>query len=321
MSTRLRLIVACLTLLHAAPALAQSGPGLMLKPWTVGEVFELDHDTYLQAEGETDDAVDADIQISQFEARGRFRFDVENDNSPAIGFDLLHIDLDTDHPALPERFHEARFGIGVPLGKADDWEFALTAGAGYAGTNPYGNDDSWFAHATFIAVYHVDDDSAWQLFLNYDGNRTIFPDVPLPGFAYVHKVDDTLSYAAGIPFTTLHWEPLDPLALDLRYSIPFTIDVTATYTVIEELDLYASFENQFDAFHDASLRDTKRLFFTQRRIEGGVVWRPCANAELRLAGGLAFAQEIEVGFDARDLDEIVDISDQPYIRLGFELSF
>ena len=97
--------------------------------------------------------------------------------------------------------------------------------------------------------------------------------------------------------------------------------VVLSYEMLEELTLFAAFRNRFEGFHRNDDDRHRRLFLRQRRLEAGLSWRPCAAAEFTFAGGYAFDQELERGFDVRDTDKVREFSDEPYIRVGFNVAF
>jgi hypothetical protein len=63
------------------------------------------------------------------------------------------------------------------------------------------------------------------------------------------------------------------------------------------------------------------LLFQQRRAEGGVIWRPNDEIALTVAAGYAFDQEFNIGWDTRNQDRVAKPSDEPYLRVGFEVRF
>jgi len=52
-----------------------------------------------------------------------------------------------------------------------------------------------------------------------------------------------------------------------------------------------------------------------------VRWTPQEWASLIVAGGYAFSQEFNVGWDLREPDRIAKPSDEPYVRVGLEVRF
>jgi hypothetical protein len=211
--------------------------------------------------------------------------------------------------------------VAFGLGRCDDWEVGAVVGFGYAGNSPFGDASAWYAKADLIVSTKFDENSGLQIILDYNGNRTIFPDLPLPAVAYWRKSSDQLSYSVGLPYSSITWKPLDTLTIHADYAVPFTIDATVTWQVLEQLAIFGGFHNRYDAFFIDGLDKERRHFFRQRSVEAGVRWSPCRNIDLSLAGGYAFDQEIEVGFDARDTDSVVEFSDEPFVRIAAEMRF
>jgi hypothetical protein len=125
--------------------------------------------------------------------------------------------------------------------------------------------------------------------------------------------------AIGIPFTQLEWRPVDRLRVELVYMIPESLNARVDWTVIGDpelsgLGLYASLSQTVGAFHSNELPGTDRLFFRQTFAEAGVSWRLHDRLDLVLAGGLAFDQEFEAGWDTRDTEPVAEIDETPYVR-------
>lgn len=300
---------------------ASSGAGLMLSPWQAEQQVELDADFFLQGKGDVRRSGGESIRLNTFESTGRLRLDPTDRRSPAVGYDFYQLELSHDVGGLPERLSDQSVAVGFGLTEWEGWEIGATAGFGFAGDRPYSDSDAWYAKANLIASRQLDDRSSLQLLLNYDGNRTIFPDVPLPGIAYNHELSDTFRYTAGIPYSAITWQPAQRFTLDLAYTIPYTVNATGTYDLTDSLDLFAGFYNRFRAFHQHGDVSNRRVFFRQRRIEGGVRYGRGVNWELVAAAGFAFDQELRRGWDTRDLSNPTKFSSEPYLRLGFDVSF
>jgi hypothetical protein len=305
----------------AAPVSAQSGAALMIRPWQESRAVELSGEAMFGGRGHVEDGGDQGVQVRQYQGSGRFRFDVADEHSPAVGFDVLQIDVDSTSPKLPQRLADQSVGIGFGLAKMDAWEFGMTVGAGFAGDTPYKDSSAVYYLANFIASNKIDADTSLQIVLNYNGNRTFLPDVPLPGVAYHHKASESLTYTVGLPFTSVTWKPLEQVRIDASYAVPYTFDVEAAYTVVKGIDLFAGFHNEFVGFHVDNLTDHERLIFQQRRVEGGLRWVACDSFDLVVAGGWAFNQSFSFGFDARETKNDVDLSETPFVRVGVDLKF
>ncbi len=303
---------------------AQTSPMLMIKPWvqneTVNPVVEASQDAIFMPSVEGDANYDRNISI--YETAARWRLDNQAEHSVTLGFEQTIIDGGRSGRIDLRNRVDQSLAVGIPLGETDEgWKFAMTAGFGYAGNNAYGDGDAWYGLGSFIASKQLDQNTSLQLLLVYDGNRSIFPDVPLPAVSYNVRHDDQLFYSLGLPFSTVVWTPMENLTVRATYVIPFSVNASATYRLIEDLDVYVSYDRAMYTFHDNNRHNQQRVFFSHHRVEGGVKWWSCDYAEFIVAGGIAFAQEYETGYHALDLDNGADLDNAPYIRLSLDMRF
>lgn len=320
----------------AAPAFAQTGAALLLDPWFEDPREEGGQGLGVQSEVDASGAYvfDADIEdtdeglsIGEFSAEGRFRLNGGGAEGPSLGFESLHLQLNTDDPALPERLadHSVALGFGKELN--DRWRVGAVVGAGYAGTRPFSDGDSVYFLADLIAGYAIDEKSSVTINLNYNGNRNVLPDVPLPGVSYARRSDiEGLRYIVGFPYSNVVYQPDDRWTLQLGYVLPFSFTARAEYKVAEHLSLFGdlgTFTRGFWVEDDATDEEHSddRIFFTQRRLEAGVIYEALERVNVELAGGYAFGQEFETGWDSRDTDELREVDAAPYVRVGVELAF
>ena len=157
--------------------------------------------------------------------------------------------------------------------------------------------------------------------INYDGNRTIFPDIPLPGFQYTRPLDEALELAVGFPFSSVRWEPTEKLTIRGNFSFPDNLTGRIDYGYSDGIGIFAEVAARSEAFHADQLESDDRLIFRQSRAEAGVRYRVEDRVSVVAAGGWAFSQEFSVGFDVRDDDEIAELDDAPYLRTAVELRF
>jgi hypothetical protein len=286
--------------------------------WHEDDILELDAGARFQW-SETED--DDDIDLSIYESTGRYRIRDEAYRGFTMGYELIHLDLATTDPLLPERLIDTSAAVGLDVFKETGWRLAVTAGGGFAGDTPFSDRHAWYAKGSIVSIHGLDEQSELMLSLFFDGNSVIFPDVPLPAIAYSRRSSDTLSYTVGLPFSSIRWVPVDKLTLSFGYALLTNFSVMADYEFIDTWHVFASFGSRTDAFHLENDDEHRRLFFEQRRAEAGLRWEPCRNASLLLAGGFAFDQEFSRGFDLRDTDEVQEIDDAPYLRAAISLSF
>jgi hypothetical protein len=311
----------------AGPALAQSGAELMLGPWPEqaddqdAPQVELDGGFRYSWDGSVDGS-GADFELARYTAGGRYRLNTQR-GAPAVGYELTFLDLDTADAALPNRLLDTSAGIGFGLGKWRDWELAATVGGGFAGDTPFSDDDAWYAKANLLANNKLDKNRSIHLGLNFDGNRTIWPDAPLPVFAYHERVDESLRYSAGLPFSSVRWQPADRLTLEASTIVFVSYSAEARYRLAERVSVFAGYDGETTAFHREGDDEHRRLLYSSQQIEAGLRLDAAEidNARFVLAGGYAFDREFERGFDVRDTTSVRDVSDEPYVRASFDLAF
>ena len=310
------------TLLLASGALAQTGPGLLIRPMPEGKFIETLTWATVLADGETDND-DNDFQLSLYETYGRITERPEQ-FIPRIGYELKYYDLDTTEPLLPGRLVDGSVAAGFKLPEIQGFVGGLTVGVGYAGDTPFADANAWYGKSTVIFGKKLNEREELAFALDYDGNRSFMPDVPLPGVFYRRRVYDTTLLALGFPFTSLEWTPNDKFRADVIYYFPERFDLRLSYAFTKGWSVFGLLEQRTDSFHldELDAGDSHdRLIFTQKRAEAGLRWQPSKDVSVSVAGGYAFGQEFNVGFDSRDMDELAEPSDEPYVRAGVEARF
>lgn len=319
-----------MTLLAAPAALAQTNSALLIAPFPKDETVVAEASAlFLEGGHIAESDNDEDFQLGVYNSVGRVRLIPGELKSPGIGYDFTYLDLDTGFDGLPERLVDQSVALGFPIAQVDDWILAAGVGLGYAGDGGFGDGDAWYGLASLAAFRQLNEKSAFVIVLDYDGNRTFLPDVPLPGFAYIRQVRDRLGMTLGLPISSVRWQPTDQLTLELAFLVPDNVRVDVGYEVAPSLTLFGRVRQQTEGFYVDGLPDNHdRILFAQRRAEVGVRFEPVAMGgpgpapvSVDLAVGYAWSGEFSEGFDSRETDEIADVSDEPYLRAGVELRF
>lgn len=308
------LLVCC-----ATPAHAQTSAALILVPWGEGRQVESANSTWFGYDGNASNG-GADVDLFRFSSVGRAR-PTADQNDWAVGWKYSRLDIDTADAALPERLIDQAVAGGIKMGAFGRWEWGFVAGLGYAGNAPYNDGDAWYAVGSLAARTKLDNDATLTVLLDYDGNRNVFPDVPLPGFAYAHRLDETLRYTLGLPVSSATWTPDDRWKVRGLWIVPFGFGLDAEYRLTDQWALFGGYTSQTTGYHVQGDDENRRLFFEQDRVELGARWKLGDAAELVGAVGYAFDQSFERGFDQRDTDTIRDLSDEPFFRLALNLRF
>lgn len=310
-------LLACVVF-TAAPLMAQTGPALLVKAFGDHHSFELHGEAAIFSNGKDKDS-DAGFDLSMYDAAGLWRVTGEDQRHVRIGFAATYMDIDS--PMLPERLVDQSIAVGFNVGEAAGWNLEAALGVGHAGNTPYTNAQSLYGMFDLVASKKLDENASLRLFLNYNGNRTFLPDIPLPGIAYHRRSSDQLSYTVGLPYSIIQWKPMERLSLDFEYAVPSTINVLVDYELIENWHVFAAFRNRLHAFAIDGDQDNRRVFFEQRRVEAGVRWAPCLAFEIEIAGGYAFSQEFTRGYDVRDTDSVLEVTDEPYVKIAGKIRF
>ena len=316
--------------LVAAPVAAQTGAPLLLKPWPAtpeadpegaAARVELSADGLLFSGAEIGDT-GHELDLWQAESQGRYRLGPPSSSGQplSLGYEALYLSLNADDAALPERLADVSAAFAVNHHASEDWALGFVGGVGYAGTAPFADGDSVYFLGDLILNRRLDERSRLSFILSYDGNRTLWPDTPLPAVAYSRRSSERLAYTVGLPYSSITWQPADRWLLELQYTLPYALDALVSYELAENLSLFGAFDNRYDAFWLEDDED-RRIFFTQRRLEAGFRYEATGSTQLVLAGGYAFGQEFETRWDSRDTEELREVDAAPYVRVGIDLAF
>jgi hypothetical protein len=322
-------LAAFATLAASNLALAQTGPDLLLTSFEDGKFTKGSANYIYVFDGETDND-DADAQLSIYSANGMAKLDLDslargldlNRAQPRGGFEYTMIHVDSDDNAIPEQMTDASIGIGLGIGKGERWVAGLSVALGHASTNTFGDGNGWYGKADIAVGYTIDEKQSIGFILDYDGNRTFYPDIPLPGFVYKRTLNDQTKISVGFPYTDLEYKPDDRWTVALRYVIPDSGEATVEFKAAEALRIYASYSSMSEAFHWNELsNDNDRVLFFQSRVELGLRGTYNDSFSFIVAGGYAFGQQFEVGYDSTDTDLLAELSDEPFARVAFQLDF
>lgn len=306
----------------AGIAQAQTGPALLVEPFPKEQLIDTRGAWTLHDGGHVKGS-DESARLSFYESTGRVRLFPGSLTSPRVGWQLEFVDVDLggDSGLLPDQLTDQSIGAAFPIAKAGDWVFGMALGVGYAGAFPFGEGNSWYGKATAIALRQYSDKDALLIVLDYNANRTLLPDIPLPGIAYTRRVSPTLFYVVGAPVSSITWKPIEKISLEAGWHPIEAFHAAAGYEFAPHWTAFGSFDYHASAFFLKELDENDRLLFQQRRAEVGVEWSPRDEFGFTAAVGYAWGREFSTGFDARKTDEVADLSDEPYLRFGFEVKF
>lgn len=325
------LTVSAISLSLAAPAPGQTGPDLLLKQFRAEDQFELTSDWFIGLTTETDnrdvegDSFDLRADIFRLDSRIRLTPGLSEEGiaraQPRAGLSVSAAQFDTFDPAIPTRMLDTSIAVGMGVLAYSGWLGGVTIGAGVANSNNEDDGNGLYLEANFAIGKTFANDDSFGIVINYDGNRTLLPDWPLPGAQYLRKVGDQLTLTLGFPFSGVVWEPNDTFSLRVNYVIPDSFNARADYKVLGDLALFGSLNSSTLATHWDELEDgDDRVFFERSQIELGISYDADPDkVKFIISVGYAFEQEFSSGFDTRDLDTLAEVDDGLYLRTGFEL--
>ena len=291
----------------------------MAEPWDE-DVLQTHADAFIFPSGHLDYPAGS-VQLSEVESQGRYRFSDDPGPGPAVGYSLNVLSLRGRQTLLPSQLADVSLGGALPLGSIRDWSIGVSGAVGYAGDRPFATSTAWYGRADIVASHEIKPGTRFLLLLEYDGNRGILPDVPLPGIAYSSKVNEQLEYTLGYPTTSITWRPFKGIGLEANWYVPDSAGASIEYSLGEHWSIFLAFDAQDSLYHSSNLHGNRRIFFLEDRLEAGARWKLNDSINFVVAGGYAFARQFVRGFDEIDTNRISRLSDQPYLRLGFSASF
>ena len=298
----------------------QTGPALILRPWQEPTHMEVDTDMRLFEPARVDDAGE-DVRLRRYEFSGRFRLDAEpGDEEVRFGYETIYWDVRSKDDALPERLSDSSVALGWSRELPEHRRAGVVTGIGYAGDRRFGTRSAFYIKGNVIFQQPLDERSMLTFTLNYDENRTIWPDVPLPMVSYSHRFNDVLSYTLGVPISSVHWSPNERLELSASYAPALTFSGRAVFHLDQSWQIFAQYRNEFRAFAVDDDID-RRTFFRQSRLEAGLKYHPHHQWYAMLAGGLAFKQSLERGWDVRSTRTVRDFGSARFLRAAVGLEF
>jgi hypothetical protein len=297
----------------AGCAHAQTDESLLFNEWRASDLTDGAASVRLYSGGSLSEG-DRASRFAVYEAHGRVRLSRSMELAPAIGYDVFAIDHGGPDSVVPGTLTDASAVFATPLGKLGEWVLTASAGGGYAGDVSGDGWSSAYGKATLGFGRELSAHEHLLIWADYNGNRLLFPDVPLPFVAYEREVDDSLSFVIGLPESSIEWKPVKCVTLSASWDFPVTIEVAAECSIAECLSVYAAFNDDEHAFHAANLSEDDRLFYSEMRVETGVKIKPSAACEITVGLGWAFSRKFEQGFDDRSLTEVASPSDAATLR-------
>jgi hypothetical protein len=306
----------------SSSALAQTGPELMLNPMPEATRFDGTIAGTYFFDTDVQDS-DFEFQMTRYIAQARMRLMPGQEADPRVGFAINSLQIDSDVPGFPGSFNDVSVGLGTGIARFGDWVAGVTFGLGHASTNTFGDGSAYYGMGTVLLGRSIDPVSSFGVALDYDGNRSFMPDVPLPGLVYTRQVpEQRMEFSIGFPFAYGRYRPIDAMLIEVNFTFPDFFGGSISYDLAPGIGIYGSIAKRTEAYHSPDLaNDVDRIIFEQTLAEAGVRFHIDDRFVLMFAGGYAFEQSFRTGFDSRETDELLEVDDGPFIRLEGQFQF
>ncbi len=305
----------------AGLAFGQTSPDLLIKPWQPHQAFDTSTEGVLESSAPTREDSTNSVGLSSVHAQGRWRILPDERATPRIGYDVLYFDIRGHDTYLPRHLVDASVGFAQPIAEVNKFFVVVTGAVGYAGASPFSDPHAQYFTGNLIVGREFSKDKALVIALNYDGNRTFLPDVPIPGIEFANRYNQHLTYVIGLPLDTITYEPVNGLQIVAGLEVLQTFIGRVGYEFDKHFAILSTYTDRLSAFHLSNLPADRRMFLQEHRVEAGFRWNPTQLIRVTAGGGWAFGQEFSQGFDSRGLNPRRHLRDGPFAELNVELGF
>jgi hypothetical protein len=308
--TRVLAVLGIVCLLSSG-AMAQYFGRLLGQPWSDDDrATTYDHPMIEDGGHVNNDS--SDTSVFAWDSFGRVRLNRQDQDSPIVGYRVLTIGLGTETPAFKASMDELDLTYGMYLGQVDGWKIGTMLGLGYSSTHPFVNTSGIFGIGHVTAEKAIDANDSFLLAVDYEANGALLPDIPLPGFAFVHRTK-ALTFLVGYPMSYVAWSPTPKWDVTAQYQVPYSWDLDGEYHVAKHFGFYSDAGNFFQGVVRSDGDITDRQFFQMSRVEAGIrlTFDPWIDSTIGI--GYGFDQTISSGFDIRDMHGVSHLSNEPYL--------
>ena len=297
---------------------AQTGPTLLVNPWATGQAIDTSTDAVIRAATRTDSG--KYTQVNDYYSAGRWRVLPDSEASPRLGYEVLDYNISTTDRSLPNNLWDTSVGFAQPIARLGKYFAVVTGAIGYAGNKPFSDSDALYFTGNLLVGRQFSDDKALIFDLNYDGNRTFLPDVPIPAVEYKDRVNEYFSYTIGAPINSITYTPLTGLQIEGGWSLVSTFSGRVGYKFAKPFELYGEYIDRLTGFHiSADQNPDSREFFQERRAGVGLAWKPTRLISIGVVGGWAFNEELYRGFDVRKYTVVRHLADGAYGQVQIDI--
>ena len=310
----LLLAAACLVPVHSALE-AQVTPELLLAPWSDEPHWVESRNEFLFFDHGRVKKTGERVETFVWDSVGRVKFPrAESEPMFHFGYKVHVLDVDTDNDAVTGQLNDiALLPAFDSVEFLEDWRLSLAGGFGTANDGHWTDVDSAYGLAIVDFSRRLESGDELHLGLAHDGNRGMFPDVPLPFVAYQGTFGEDFEYTFGVPHAAAAYEAFEDFELSLRYDFPVDVSLVADYAIGKGFHVFASYARSLDGFV-LDGRDHRRIFHEVDRVTAGLRWAS-HWFDASVGVGYALAQRFRTGFDMRSLETTADLSEEVFLAI------
>lgn len=257
----------------------------------------------------------------ELSSNGHLRLDNSHDLNPILGYSWFEFRPGERLGPIGGTLDDVSFAFATPVTTVGDWFIGARAGVGYAGDHAFADDDAWHGLASLSAGRKFGNGDKLLLWIDYDGNRTLFPGVPVPQFAYAGAINERTDYVIGIPESSIEYRPDPAVVLSLKYQALFTVEGEAEWKPRDQVSLFVGYVSEEHAFRSSDMEGSTRVFLDEQRAQAGVRWSPSDAVKLSVLGGYGFGRSVSTGYDDRDRSKVLGLSDGWFLSAELSLEF
>ncbi|QQE10627.1 hypothetical protein JD969_14105 [Planctomycetota bacterium] len=305
------LLITLILCFFTSIASAQVGPRLLTDQWRGLHHYGETYDQPILIYGNQTTRNES-IDLVYYPSQGKGRTNPQEvEPTWRAGYKFITV-MSTNNFGLPSGLNDLAFQGAYKVGElTDNWHLEIGAGIGSANDGHWDNTEALYGLGDIIVKSQLDPKTILSVGIGYDGNRNLFPDIPLPIVQYHQLINDTFRYRLGL-INGFTWTPNDAFELDADVGMLLSnqllgINASATYSINKNIQFFAQFLNARSGFFLENQGTQRMFYFANYGLIGGTY---VFNEKMDLSAGVgyAFDQRFAQGFDIRHLETFRELN-------------
>ena len=193
---------------------------------------------------------------------------------------------------IPSRLYESEYGLSYRHFETENKFWGTSFSFGSASDRPLSSKDNTTLSANLFYSQSADPVSRWVWFLNYSNNRSFANEVPLPGFAYIHRPSKEFFAVVGFPFFFLRYQLDEKWHTNILIG-PYLYRLELAKSIFGPYQAYGQIDSSLQNYYlDAREKKEDRLFISETKSVVGLKGPVSKAIYLDIHAGAAFARSI-----------------------------